>query len=866
MADYNGRNMKSSDVTVAPAVGEKYARVYILDNPFCIDRPFDYYIPRMVASEIGGALRPGAFVTVPFGRGNRKQIALVTDIIDASSLDPAVDAQKIKPIDSLCTGSKTEELLLLDREQLSLCFFLKEYTLCTMGEAVRTVVPSSALSRLVEYYRLSDKESHPPQELAHADLFVYEYIASRGYVSAQSVKTHFGASSSGAVARLLEKGYIIKEMTLKDPSSTPTESYYSISRPAEEIALILSRDKSAPIKLSSSLQLAALKAISDSDRKLSASEITDACGAGRVQLKALEEKGLVEREERPLWRNPYESGEHSSKKTEFTLSVEQEEAFSTLSALADTNEPKAALLYGVTGSGKTSVILSVIDRMLEKGKGAIVLLPEIALTPQMSSLFLSRYGDNVAVLHSALSAGERLDAYIKIRRGLANVVVGTRSAVFAPVRNLGLIVIDEEQEHTYKSDMNPKYHARDIARFRSAHNNSLLLLSSATPSLESYQKAIEGKYTLIKMKNRYGAATLPRVSIEDMRESAQQGASAPLSRTLAEDLVANFAKGDQSVLFLNRRGYSTRVVCRSCGHAVSCNNCSVAMNYHTKRGSYNEGALVCHLCGSRRPYPALCPDCASPHLVRMGYGTQRIEQEIGELLPKAKILRMDADTTTSKFSYDEMLGQFRRHEADVLLGTQMVTKGHDFPDVTLVGVLMADMSLYIDDYRASERTFSMLTQVIGRAGRADKPGHALIQTMNPDSDVIRLACEQDYETFFEREIKLRRLLVFPPFCDIVLLTLSSSDEKELSKASLRLAEELRSMTHKEFSDVPIVSFGPFEAPVYRVENTCRMRMVVKCKQNKRCRELFATLLARFAPDSKSAATPTLSIDFNPSSL
>ena len=325
------------------------------------------------------------------------------------------------------------------------------------------------------------------------------------------------------------------------------------------------------------------------------------------------------------------------------------------------------------------------------------------------------------------------------------------------------------------------------------------------------------------------------------------------------------AEGNQSILFLNRRGYSAQVVCRSCGKAVSCPKCSVAMNYHVRRGTYEHGQMVCHWCGTRRPYPDSCPDCGSAHLTRMGYGTQRIEQELEQLLPDAVVMRMDADTTATKSAYHDLLGSFRRHEADVLLGTQMVTKGHDFPDVTLVGVLMADASLYLDDYRAAERTFSLLTQVIGRAGRGDKPGTAVIQTMNPDSDVIKLACAQDYETFFAREIKLRRLLTFPPFCDIVLLTVTSTDEKELHKACLRLSEEITSLCEKEFTDVPLVSFGPFEAPVYRVDNVYRMRIVIKCRVNRRARALFARILTDFAP-SHTPAAPILSVDFNPTSI
>ena len=532
--------------------------------------------------------------------------------------------------------------------------------------------------------------------------------------------------------------------------------------------------------------------------------------------------------------------------------------------MAADGQPHGVLLHGVTGSGKTCVMLRTIDEMLQRGKGVIVLLPEIALTPQSLSIFCSRYGNRVAVMHSALNAGERMDAYHRILSGEATVVVGTRSAVFAPVRDLGLIVMDEEHEHTYKSDMNPKYHARDVARYRCAHHKAILLMCSATPSLESYKRAKEGRYTLLTLKHRHAGAELPEVRVADMRGEAGGGNLSPLGAELTEALSKNVSAGDQAILFLNRRGYNHVVSCRSCGEAVTCPSCSVSLTYHTKKHSYDEGYLVCHLCGRRQPLPRVCPSCGSEHLARLGYGTQRVEQELGELLPGAGVLRMDTDTTGTRFSYDELLGTFRRHEADVLLGTQMVTKGHDFPDVTLVGVLMADSSLYLDDYRAGERTFSMLTQVIGRAGRAKKKGVAVIQTCNPDHDVIRLACKQDYETFYEREIKLRKLLVFPPYCDIALLTLSHRDEHELMLAAKALSDELARRIASDFGDVKLIAFGPFEAPIYRVDGQYRMRMVIKCALSKRTRALFADLLSAF--QKQGNGTPLLSVDFNPSTL
>ena len=833
-----------------------YAGVHILGNPFCIDGAYHYFIPHYMA----GAVKEGAFVTVPFGKGNRKQLAVVVSVGDASALPANITPDRVKPIDGVC-----REKLFLTDTQLSLCFYLKETTLCTMGDAVRTVVPASALATLVEYYSPADTESDglDPHRLhlSDQDLMVLDYIRARRSVSGQTVKHHFGARAAESLDHLCDKELIRRDLNVHQPE-VPVVRYCSLNCPPETAEAVLKGEGTQ--RILSDKQRSVLEVLVEACGRVDAAELRRMTGATSAHLRALKEKGLLEITEEEAFRTT--DGERGpGVRTPHELSEEQARAVATLEALASSGEPKAALLHGVTGSGKTCVILETIDRVLDRGRGVIVLLPEIGLTPQMLHIFHARYGRRVAVIHSGLSAGERLDSHLRILSGEAPIVVGTRSAVFAPMPNLGLIVMDEEQEHTYKSDQDPKYHARDIARFRCATEKALMLLASATPSLESYQKAMEGKYTLITMKNRYGTARLPDVHIVDMRTEPGHGNLSPVGEVLARELGRVHGEGNQSVLFLNRRGYSHQTVCSSCGRAVTCPRCSVAMHYHVKRHS-TEGELVCHRCGSRRPLPETCPDCGSPHLIRMGYGTQRVEEDLHTAFPSARIMRMDADTTTTKTAYNDLLGGFRNHEADILLGTQMVTKGHDFPDVTLVGVLMADMSLYLDDYRAGERTFSMLTQVIGRAGRGDKPGLAVIQTMNPDSEVIRLACTQDYERFFQNEIRLRRLLQFPPFCDMVLLTLTCPDEGELQKACLRLSEELRRQNTADYADVPVVAFGPFEAPVYRVDNVYRMRMVVKCRLNRRARAMFGAILTAFSAESRGSQRPVLSVDFNPSSI
>jgi primosomal protein N' (replication factor Y) len=826
-----------------------FAGVCLLDNPYAIDGIYDYQIPPHLAEEVV----TGAFVTVPFGVSNRRLIGLVVELRDCSKY------KEHKLIESVCPDT-----LALNEEMLGLCGFMKLRTLCSTGDAVRAMVPASALSRLVVSYAVSPDHTLPTSDdLRSSDLFVCQYLSKKREATLSELRREIGYGVESTLRALVSKGYLTRRVELKEPSSGLCETLWSPALPPDTCKALIEGCECNGIKLSSQKQRDVLRILCGNDDPLPALSIKEQAGVTDAPIKSLAEKGVIVSQKHRIDRNPYAAARFVGQ-TPIKLNDEQASALETLSSLAFSGEAKAALLYGVTGSGKTSVMTSLIDRLLEAGKGVILLLPEIALTPQSVSIFCARYGNRVAVIHSALSSGERYDAYCRIRDGGADVVIGTRSAVFAPVKNLGAIIIDEEQEHTYKSDQNPKYHARDVARYRCAHHKALMLLASATPSLESYRKAEEGVYTLVKLKKRYGNAKLPRVEVVDMRRESAIGNLSPVGSRLAEELCRVTASGEQSVLFLNRRGYNHFVSCRSCGEAILCPSCSVAMTYHTRRGTYADGDLVCHWCGRREALPRVCPSCKSDHLSRTGYGTQRVEEELSGLLPQARVLRMDADTTTTKTAYDDMLSSFRRHEADVLLGTQMVTKGHDFPDVTLVGVLLADASLYLDDYRASERTFAMLTQVIGRAGRGDKPGLAVVQTNNPDSEIIRLAKEQDYESFYKREIKLRKLLVFPPFCDIALLTLTHPSESELLQTTAAFESSFRELAEGEFSDVALVSFGPFEAPVYRVDNKYRMRMVVKCKLTRRTLEFFSKLVCLFS--DKTARRISVSVDFNPTNL
>lgn len=642
------------------------------------------------------------------------------------------------------------------------------------------------------------------------------------------------------------------------PSNIKTESLLRLADFA------LSADDDSRI-FKSDAQRAIAAVLRESGGSMTATELCRLAGVTRDKLAPLIKRGVLLSEAIEISRNPYDCDGTELPPDGNMLTCEQAAAAKKLAELASENAPRAALLFGVTGSGKTRVIKSVIDSVTASGRQAIVLIPEIALTPQTVGLFRAFYGRRIAVLHSQLSAGERFDAWRRIRSGEADVCIGTRSAVFAPCPNLGLIVIDEEQEHTYKSEMTPRYHARDVARFRCGRNNALLLLSSATPSVESFSRAKRGIYTLVELTQRYGDALLPRGIIVDMRGAARRGPGGFISERLRDELALRLERGEQSILFVNRRGYNNFVSCPKCGEAIMCPNCSVAMTYHApEQRSCDRGRLVCHYCGHECPVPDACPKCSFAPLSRVGYGTQRAEEKLRELFPQARIIRMDADTTRVKLSHDELLARFREGEADILIGTQMVTKGHDFPNVTLVGVLDADSSLFMGDYRANERTFALITQVVGRAGRADKPGVALVQTSNPDHPVIRLAAAQDYRGMFEGEEAMRRSRGFPPFCDLVSLTLQSESEPQLGEAAMIADKRLNELCAGEYSDLDTQLFGPIEPPVYKLNGIFRLRFIIKCNMNSRARALVRAMLDVLPP--QLARSVAISADVNPSEL
>ncbi len=813
------------------------ARVHLLDAPYHIDKLYDYYIPE----ELRGVLTVGGFAAVPFGGGNRKQLALVRELAFAS------EYAALKPIlKPVCGG------LVLSGEMIGLCLYMKERFLCTVGDAVKTILPAAALTKVKDSYEpVSDRADEPLTPKQEA---LMRYLRAAGKTPESTILRDCGPEASALLSRLTAQGLLRRE------------SVYAESRPVRIETAVLAPPydgmdvDTLTTKVRGEKQRDALRALAE-EGPLTLTELRERCRVSRSVLQALAEKSILRIESEETFRDPYR-GRATMSDPDTVLSEEQENAHRALSRLALSGEAKAALLFGVTGSGKTNVIRAVMDDVIASGRSVILLVPEIALTPQTVSIFRAHYGERIAVIHSGLSRGERWDAWRKIANGEADVCIGTRSAIFAPFSNLGLIVLDEEQEHTYKSDMDPKYHAREIARYRCAEHRAMMLLASATPSVESFRKAEEGRYALVRLGERYGGAALPATVITDRREDAKAGNVSPIGGELRLRLADILKKKEQAILFINQRGYNRFLSCPLCGQVLMCPHCSVSYTYHTRRDG--RGYLFCHYCGSREPEPQTCPQCGNETLKHIGFGTQLVEETLATLFPSARLMRMDADTTSGKFAYDELLGRFRGGEADILIGTQMVTKGHDFPNVTLVGVIHADASLFLSDYKANERTFSLLTQVVGRAGRGEKKGCALIQTYNPDHPVLQLAARQDYESMYRNEIALRRSLVFPPFCDMILFTFSSESENELLAAAVDFSDRFRQLNREQFPAAATELFGPMEAPIYRLNGVYRMRVLLKCRFNAPTRALISQA---YAGISRTVGRKIgISVDVNPMNL
>ncbi len=809
------------------------AQIVLISRRHVIDRSFDYKVPKEMEPYISVGIR----VLVPFGLYNNSVEGLVVGTAEESEVGVLKSISSVVDPRPVCS-----------REILNLCVWMTRKYLCTFYSAFKLVVPPKMKIVIHEWLKLTPAAQSENLSLTKAQSEVIDTIRENGGIieysdlcSALSLK-----SPRRSVSALTEKGLIessetldesIKELTVRVPKLTiqPDEAYAI----ADEL-----------YKKRAHVQADMLLCLADSE-KLTTAELIAMSNGNYGSLARLTELGYVEIETERKIREPYNEEDYA-KSDGYEPTAEQRPIIDYVNNLIENGNREEILIRGVTGSGKTEVFLQTIRKCIMSGKRAIMLVPEIALTPQMVERFVSRFGKKVAVMHSGLSYGERFDQWSKIRNNEVDVVVGARSAIFAPLENIGLIIMDEEHESSYKSEISPRYHAREVARFRAKYCGATLIMASATPSVDSYHRALNNEYTLFEMNNRYNNNSLPEVQVVDMRsEIFDYHNMSPISNRLQFEIRKNIERGEKTILFLNRRGYNTFVSCRECGYVAECKECSIPLTYHKFTNK-----LTCHYCGYTRDNLTVCPECGSKHVKFFGTGTQKIEDELKALFPTAGILRMDKDTTYTKGSHEQILNSFKGGDADILLGTQMVTKGLDFGSVTLVGVLAADASLGADDFRANEKTFSLLTQVCGRAGRGDLPGRAIIQTYQPKNSIIEFAKSQNYLEFFKNEIKFRKRLNYPPFCDIISILVQGEKEQLVKDKITGIHAYLKKACGHNKNYISLSP--PLPAPIIKIKNNYRYRILIKALNADRALHILKKL-----NDEHSGGRTTLIIDVNP---
>ncbi len=779
------------------------------------DRPFDYEIPERWQEVI----QPGMRVIVPFGprhvQGFVLEIKVDTEI---RKLKPIVEPMDIIPV--------------LSEELMKLAHWLTIESLCFKISALHVMLPAAMKVKYSKLIRLTGEKSLSPEL---ASLF-----------KGQTEIPWEEASDAGALADIRKE---VKNGTI--------EVIYSVKSKGRKKTVRMVRCLLSEEALAETVGTMAKNAVKQKEALLAFSGrrgnwlTLKETGMSSATAKSLLGKGWIEEKQEEMYRDPH-SGRHFEPDKPLRLTENQQEAIEPILATINDGTTETFLLHGVTGSGKTEIYLQSISRVIEKGQEAIVLVPEISLTPQMTERFKRRFGNDVAVLHSGLSIGEKYDEWRKISRKEVKVVVGARSAVFAPFENIGLIIIDEEHETSYKQEENPRYHARDVAIWRAVYYDCPVILGSATPSLESFARAKKGVYTLLTLDNRVNDRPLPSVDIIDMREELREGNRSMFSRTLFDKIKDRLGKEEQTVLFLNKRGYSSFIMCRDCGYVAGCPHCDVSMTYHRHRHQ-----LKCHYCGYEEPAPNICPECGSEHIRHFGTGTQKVEEELLKLLPEVRIIRMDVDTTGTKGSHERLLRQFANKEADILLGTQMIAKGLDFPDITLVGVLSADTMLHLPDFRSSEKTFQLLTQVSGRAGRHHLPGEVVVQTYTPEHYSIQLAAEQNYESFYQQEMTMRKMGGYPPFYYLALINVSHKEAIEASSAANKIVTKIK----PSLSPAAVI-LGPVASPIARINDRYRWQCLIKYKREPKLTAVLKEVLEHYAKQGKSNEL-LVSVDIHP---
>ncbi|MCW4357748.1 primosomal protein N' [Bacillus altitudinis] len=785
-----------------------------------IDRPFDYRVP----DRFKGLVKAGMRVVVPFGP--RKIQGFVTKIKEETD----VQSGNIKDIVDLFDLSPV-----LTDELLELSHWLTEKTLSYHITALQSMLPAAMKAKYEKEIQVLSAEELP-QSLK--ELFGQQESILYADIPPEQLKP---------IQKHVQKGHLEVRYHVSQKSGKKKVRTLQIAVTKEKL-----EEKQKQLKKNAVKQKALLTFLFQANETtFLAKDLQQQTGASSQTIKALIQEGLLTESYKEIYRDPYRDREFTPS-TPLDLTAEQAEAAKPIHQAVSDDKHETFLLHGVTGSGKTEIYLQTIDHVLQKGKEAIVLVPEISLTPQMVQRFKERFGSNVAVLHSGLSTGEKYDEWRKIHRKEVKLVVGARSAVFAPFENLGMIIIDEEHESSYKQEEMPRYHAKDVAIERAGRHQCPVVLGSATPSLESYARAKKGVYTLLTLKRRVNQQQLPHVSLIDMREELRNGNRSMFSEELMLRLKEVLERKEQAVLFLNKRGYSSFVMCRDCGYVEQCPHCEISLTYHRF-----QKRLKCHYCGHEAPVPAECPECHSEHIRYFGTGTQRVEEELTKVLPEARVIRMDVDTTSRKGAHEKLLTSFGNKEADILLGTQMIAKGLDFPDVTLVGVLSADTSLHIPDFRSSEKTFQLLTQVSGRAGRHEKAGSVIIQSYTPSHYSIELTKQHDYEAFYEQEMLHRRHQSYPPFYFLAMVTVSHEEVTKAAHVTDKIVQFLK------MNCAPNTRIlGPAASPIAKIKDRYRYQCVIKYKRENELASLLRKIQDHYQKEMEQKQL-MISIDMNP---
>lgn len=780
------------------------ASVAIHDAVFSYDKLYDYIVPDSLENA-----RPGMRVLVPFGHKNTLKSGWIIKLWDG-------DGKKLKKIHDI-----VDEMPLLSDEMLKLAQWIKTRYYCTWGDAIRIMVPSGInlkrLSKLCPSIAMKDHGSFEDfRERSGVDLTQgQEYIVKQLFERPKGIfekDINSDTVTDEDIDKLISLGLVERVEIFDQKVSEKTVKAVKPVISKEEFDAIVAEGKLRsiyPVRVMDVLYTEEFCTLQD---------LLLIPGVSNSTIKSMEKKGWVSYFDIEVERNPFENLE-PDKSEPPVLTSEQHHIIDSILPCLDDNKLNEVLIHGVTGSGKTEIYLRLIEAAIKKGKTSIVLVPEISLTPQIISRFTGRFGNRVAIQHSRLSQGERYDQWRKIKAGEVDVVIGARSAVFAPLSNIGIIIVDEEHELSYKSENMPRYDARHVARARCNLNGAILVLGSATPSVETYYRAVKGKIGLFTLKKRPNTLPVPKIEVVDLRDEHKAGNHGIISRRLEEELVKNKNNGEQSIVFINRRGYASFIFCMDCGYVPRCPNCSVSLTVHA-----HDRQAICHYCGYAQPIPSTCPQCGSENIKPFGVGTQKVEEELKKHPAGFTVLRMDLDTTAGKQGHQKLLDAFKNKEADILIGTQMVAKGHDFPDVTLVGILAADASLFLSDFRSSERTFQLITQASGRAGRGDRPGRVILQAYNIDDYAIQTAVAQNYEEFYKKEIAIRQKMIYPPFCHIGLIVVSGENPEQARASIDRLKEQIMA----EYNNEPgFICSDVMPSPVFVIRKRARWRFIIK---------------------------------------